>query len=221
MSSKADRKKVNGNGRAGKSGNAAIPGKGTQIIGERLRKLRLAKGWSIREASRRANLSHSFLTLVEDGETEIAVSRLLNLAETYGVFVTEILSDVHDRHPEFQRSGEELAVPFGSDSVKLEFLSGPAWQTQLFRLTLEGGAELTNLNHHGDEALHCVLGRITVTIATQSFDLQKGDTVIVPEFTDHAYYNKHRSRAVIIGSVARVNTDNASDLSDANGRVQP
>jgi transcriptional regulator with XRE-family HTH domain len=216
MSSKTKDEKPTANPR-----NAAPPAKTTRLVGARLRKLRLAKGWSIREASRRANMSHSFLGLVEEGETEIAVSRLLNLAETYGVFATEILADVHDRDPEFRRRGEELAVPFGSESVRLEFLSGPAWQTQLFRLMLEGGAELTNLNHHGDEALHCVLGKMTVTIGEQDFDLQKGDTVIVPEFTDHAYYNRSTTRAVIIGAVARVNTTDSAEHSDANGQVQP
>lgn len=58
-------------------------------LGEALQDARIAHGWSLREASRRAGLSHSHLLRLERGDTatggEVSLATLWHLANAYGV----------------------------------------------------------------------------------------------------------------------------------------
>ena len=179
-------------------------------IGKRLSKLRKAKGWSLRDASERSGLSHSFISMVEKGTSEIAVSRLLRLAEAYSIFIADVLSDVEASRAEFVPANQGLMVPSESKDVELAFLATGAWSIQPFRMTFEAGAVVADLNHHGDEFIHCVSGCIIVTVDGTEFRLSEGDTLTIPEFSDHAYENRSQARARLLGGVSRGEGDKTS-----------
>jgi transcriptional regulator with XRE-family HTH domain len=74
-----------------------------ELVGERLRKLRLDRGLSLQEVCERSGGSFvvSTLSAYERGKRSLSLERLYELATIYGVSPTSIL-DVEDE-PEFQR----------------------------------------------------------------------------------------------------------------------
>lgn len=177
-------------------------------IGSRLRVLRKRLNLSLREAGERAGLSHSFIRLVERGETEIAVSRLIRLAETYNVLVADVLTDATTMTGvEFNPASEAMTVPSHADGVELTYLSTPSWSLQPFRLTIEPGSALDShhddIHHGGDEFLHCVSGQITVAVDQNAYEMAPGDTLVIPEYAAHSYANTGTEPAVLLGAVSR------------------
>lgn len=183
-----------------------------RAIGRRLRALREKAGWSLREAGERSGLSHSFIRMVERGESEIAVSRLLKLAEAYGVFAADVLTDTKTHKAELVLADHPYAVPSATDQVHVAFLSSPSWGLQPFKISLVPGAGMSDLRHHGDEFMHLLEGVAVVRIDGVDYELHPGDTVAVPEYSDHAYHNVGATRAVFLGAV---NRDDARDGRDA------
>ena len=55
------------------------------MLGENLRALRLGAGRSLTEVAEVTQLSPSFLSMVEDGNSDIALGRLLRVTQFYGV----------------------------------------------------------------------------------------------------------------------------------------
>src|SRR4051794_29100787 len=62
-------------------------------IGPRLRRLRRLRGATLNEVAREAGISHSFLSMLERGKADVALSRLARLAAIYGVTLSELFAE--------------------------------------------------------------------------------------------------------------------------------
>ncbi|MBZ0113183.1 MAG: helix-turn-helix domain-containing protein [Thermoanaerobaculia bacterium] len=62
------------------------------ILGLKLKQLRSEHGWTLKEAASRAGLSFSYLSEIEKGKKYPTPSKLLELAETYGVPFDDLVS---------------------------------------------------------------------------------------------------------------------------------
>ncbi|MGH2685342.1 MAG: helix-turn-helix domain-containing protein [Actinomycetota bacterium] len=69
-----------------------------QTTRQRLRALRLARGWSLDELSRRAHIGASTISRIETGHRRIALDQLVSLAKALGASVDDLL----DESPEDQ-----------------------------------------------------------------------------------------------------------------------
>jgi len=61
-------------------------------LAARLKRLRLERGLSLAQLSRATGISSSFLSLVEQAQSDITVGRLIRLAEFYDVELVDLLS---------------------------------------------------------------------------------------------------------------------------------
>jgi len=67
----------------------------TMIVGENIRKLRLEKGWTQKEAAQIfANCSESYFRHIENGQKEISLVRVIEIADLFDVTVSELLEGV-------------------------------------------------------------------------------------------------------------------------------
>ena len=58
-------------------------------LGRRLRELRTSRKLSLAEVAEATSMSPSFLSVVENGQSDITVSRLMRLVQWYGVSVSD------------------------------------------------------------------------------------------------------------------------------------
>jgi transcriptional regulator with XRE-family HTH domain len=174
-----------------------------KAIGERLKRYRLERGLSLREAASAAGLSPSFVSMVERGVAEIAVSRLIRLADVYGVVVADLMDDVHEPTVEFVPAAQAHNIPHPVDGVEVSYLSSPSWTMQPFLVRLRPGASLESLTHATEEFVHCVRGTPTMVVMGQVKELRPGDTLVLPAHSEHTYMNGGSEEAVFVGAVRR------------------
>ncbi len=67
-----------------------------QVIRQRLRSLRVSRGWSLDELSRRAYIGASTISRIETGHRRIALDQLVALARALGTSVDELLAERPD-----------------------------------------------------------------------------------------------------------------------------
>src|SRR4051794_22032981 len=93
-------------------------------IGETLRTLRKDHGLSLGEAAERSGLSRSFIGMVEQGNSEIALSRLIRLADVYGVFIADLFTSIRQTpEPELTHKQDSHRVPLPEDEACVEYLA--------------------------------------------------------------------------------------------------
>lgn len=175
-----------------------IPSSVSRAVGETLRAWRTEAGLSIREVADRSGISLSFISLVERGQTEIAVTRLIRLTDVFGRQISDVLvgaygdqgrgtasSQAADQHP----NHHQWRVYTLANGVEMSYLGSPEWATQPFLIALQPDAIHGPIVHSYKEAVMCLDGEGTMVIDGQPSTLLPGDTINLPANALHAYMN--------------------------------
>jgi quercetin dioxygenase-like cupin family protein len=194
---------TSGNDRFEPEGELADGAGMRHALGTHLRALRQRSGKSLRVAASLAGMSPTFVSLVERGRTEIALSRLVRLADVYDANVADLLAEIERPSVEFVPAAAALAAPRSSGDPKLVYLTSPSWRLQPFRIEIEPGETLESLAHAGEEFAHCTSGVVEMTVDGQTWALHAGDTIVVPPHAPHAYRNRGDVTGVVVGAVSR------------------
>ena len=166
----------------------------TVMVGEKLRAWRQQAGLSIREVAERSGLSVSFISLVERGQTEIAVTRLIRLTDVFGHQLSDVVAgpDVGGREgntPIHAGDGQRARAYRLAKGVEMTYLGDPEWAMQPFLITLRPGAIHGPVMHSYKELIACIDGDVTMVIDGKPRSLDAGATLTLNPNTHHAYMN--------------------------------
>lgn len=160
------------------------------LAGARLRELRRARGLSLREASRRAGLSTSFLSAFERGTAGASVAALQRLTRLYAVTTL----DLFERRPQGERvvrGHERRSLDLEQAGVRIEQLAETAQQLEPQLFTLAAGASSPAYAHAGEEFLYVLDGELTFWIgADERYRLRAGDALTFPSNLPHRWRNR-------------------------------
>ena len=99
-------------------------------LGTRLRSLRAERGLSLSQLEAATSISSSFLSLVESGQSDITISRLVRLADFFDVELNDLVEGSRvDRRPlEVVRDGDGSVLASRAEGVTARFLGHQRWQ---------------------------------------------------------------------------------------------
>jgi transcriptional regulator with XRE-family HTH domain len=172
---------------------------GYRLLGSRLQGLRKMKGLSLQDVANEVNLSRSFLSLVERGQTDLSLSRFSRLTEFYGIHPSELLMELNSSsaEPEAQRIDEARAVERG-EGVDYRVLQEGYPQIVMTRLA--PGARFTDLRAHRGEDFWIVLeGEVTLVYGARERLVPPGTTVRFSGTIPHGLVNASDAPAAALG----------------------
>lgn len=175
-----------------------------QLVGKRLKGLRLRSGVSLREQARMLGISPSSLSAVENGRGGISLKRLQHVALHYDLVVSDLLGP--------QSSGVELGVsppvevtrrgdaaPPGIRRGKGTYYrvlgAGHGHSIQSASVTFEpgGGYEEDAMAHEGEEFVYVVYGDIDLLHGGETYRLAAGESARFTAAAPHAYRNASKT----------------------------
>jgi quercetin dioxygenase-like cupin family protein/DNA-binding XRE family transcriptional regulator len=180
-------------------------------VGLRLRQARERKGISVRELSRRVNLSASLISQVELGKTSPSVGTLYAICSELGLSLDEVFAESATNGrarpgavaPAAVRDDPAFLGPVvrsGSGPV-IQLGSGVTWERLtpvtehdvdfLFVVYEVGGASCPEdqlMRHAGKEYGHVVKGKLGVTIGFDTYELEPGDSISFESTTPHRLF---------------------------------
>jgi len=102
---------------------AAQPDWSAEQLGRRLRELRNARGLRLSDLARTSGLSVSFLSQVEQGQSDIAVGRLMRIAHALQVQLTDLVDLPAVPARRLVRAGERASLPTPTKGLEIELLA--------------------------------------------------------------------------------------------------
>ena len=171
-------------------------------LGAELRRIRTERGLSLRQLASRTGLSSSFLSLVENGESDIAFGRLQRILGALDAGLGDVLP-VTDRARGAARKDDPRHLGFLGRGISVDLLTPPEGADILAgRVHLEPGGAMTDWSTHlTDEWLYVLEGTMTVHYENgEAETLSAGESVLLRAGTPHRASNdgKTESRALSV-----------------------
>jgi transcriptional regulator with XRE-family HTH domain len=121
-------------------------------LGRALRRLRRERGKSLTAVSEATGVSASFLSVVENGRSDITIGRLMRLLAHYEAGIGDLLDGEQARERIVTAAGEQLRLQSPAEGVDLYLLAPDTRRTMMPVLGVhEPGSRLTDLKPHGGE----------------------------------------------------------------------
>ena len=141
----------------------------------------MSKSLSLSDVARETGISASFLSLVENGKSDIAIGRLVRLLSFYEIPVNDVVSHgpAEDTHV---RSGEGRLLPSAQEGISFLLLTSNTKDLMMpMLIEFAPGAQLAEHGSHvGEEFIHVLDGSLRLEL--------KGSPVRVLHAGDSAYY---------------------------------
>jgi transcriptional regulator with XRE-family HTH domain len=147
------------------------------FFGARLRELRLQQGLTLQEVAERSGFSKAFLSRLESGGRQASISAALTLCRIFRVSLSSLFEKaVEDSPCTIIRAAE--AVEKSAKGLKYAPLSDAArmFNVQPMRVKVSPQRRGDEHYHHeGEEWIYVLRGRLTLSIAGSTYDLEEGD----------------------------------------------
>ncbi len=171
-------------------------------LGSRLRRLRQGRGLSLTDVAHGTGISASFLSMVEKGQSDITVSRLMRLVHWFGVSIADLVQEPDPAAVQVVRSDQRRSLRLPDEGISIEMLTtdGAHRMLPVVNVYAAGGAMAEPARHEGEEFVIVLEGRVELTVGdAQPIELGPGDSAHYRSDVPHAFRNVGRREARFIG----------------------
>jgi transcriptional regulator with XRE-family HTH domain len=161
-------------------------------LGARLRALRKARRLSLSEVAEKTQISTSFLSLVENGKSDITIGRLTRLVEFYGVAIADLLPAPPPAESHIIRHDELRLLHSPAEGIDVYLLVGDTSQTMMpMFLEFKPGAGLAEYGSHlGEEFVYVLEGELALEVGNgEPKLLRPGDSAYYRADQPHLFRN--------------------------------
>lgn len=151
-------------------------------IGNNIRLIRQKTGLTVTQAAALADLTKSTLSKIETGQVSPPISTLVRIAKALGVELATFFIQ-HETRPAVAHTPAGRGRTLTRDGSKFGYayealaLDMPGKLAEPFLLTINPGDPTGHFKHSGQEFIHMLAGRMTFTIASQTYNLARGDSL--------------------------------------------
>jgi len=172
-------------------------------LGERLRKLRKARGLTLAQLAERVGKSEGYLSRLERGQVNPSLSTLKRIADVLGRPVVQLLDDVVLPLARAAQDGGHRRL-IVSPELEYVILSAPNDRFALFKVILAkgGSSGAEPYCHQGLEAGIVLKGKVRITVGGKSFVLEAGDSITYRSDFPHRFENVGDEQAIGIWVVS-------------------
>ncbi len=162
------------------------------LVGESLRRIRQGRGLSLNEVAAGTGISPSFLSLVENGRSDITIGRLTRLVEYFKISINDLLPSPEAAEADVVRASERRLIHSPAEGIDVYMLGVDTRRTMMpMLLVFEPGAKLAEYGRHpGEEFIHVMEGTLGLTlIGSEPRILEAGDSAYYPGDRSHLFTN--------------------------------
>lgn len=172
-------------------------------IGERIKTLRKDRRWTLQELGRRAGVSISALSKIENAQVAASFDTLLKIARGFGLGFDAMLNSASGRLSagRLTTTRDGTGVFFSTDMYEYQVHSADLRQKHMIPLHMEVKARrLSDItrwsSHEGEEFIYVLQGNVELhTELYAPVRLKTGDSAYIDSKMAHAFLNRGNGKA--------------------------
>lgn len=146
-------------------------------FGARLKELRLRRGWTLQELAARSGLSRAFLSRLESGNRQASIAAALTLSRIFDVSMASLFDSPVDETPcVIVRAADAQEKTINGLKYTPLSYAGKSFNLQPLRVKVSPSRRGNEHYHHdGEEWVYVLSGKLTLSLAGRTYDLEPGD----------------------------------------------
>ncbi|KPQ21856.1 MULTISPECIES: cupin domain-containing protein [unclassified Halomonas] len=161
-------------------------------VGASLRSLRKQRGISQRELAKLCGVTHSSLSLIEQGKVSPSVSSLKKILNAFSISVGDFFTmDLDSQEQVFYSADELVDIASGDISYKLVGANRPNRALAFMVENYQPGADTGQamIAHYGEEAGFVIEGEIEIIVGSTARRLGPGESYYFKTSVPHRFRN--------------------------------
>jgi quercetin dioxygenase-like cupin family protein len=154
---------------------------------------------TIADVAKATQISASFLSLVENGKSDITIGRVMRLVQFYGVSLTDLMPPTLRSDPHIIRKDEHRRLRSPEEGMEVHMLTPESDRGMMPMLLVfePGGGRKDYSLHAGDEFVYVLEGELVLELEGSSpARLTAGDSAYYPGDRPHLWHNASSSRSL-------------------------
>lgn len=173
-------------------------------LGEKIKTIRIEKGWSLKDLSRRSGISAAAIHKIESNGITPTITTMMKISDALGkklsIFLEESLEEndayltkLNKREPIFTfKKGLDLQ---GISAKKYgKFIMTAAYAT----VNVGASSGKKSMSHRGEELVYCLKGKMEFKIDKKTYFLKPGDSLHFRTHLNHGWRNAGNIPAKLI-----------------------
>lgn len=176
---------------------------GTVMLGEKIRKIRSEKDMSLRDLAEKTGLTPSFLSQVERDLTEPSITSLRKISGALDVPIFFFLLEPDDTSPVIRKDKRKV-LQLPESNLTYELLSPnleKSMEIMVARLKPGAASCETPLSHPGEECIVVLEGTMEITVGSDTYVLEEGDSIYYHSAVPHILKNVGKSELVFLSAI--------------------
>jgi transcriptional regulator with XRE-family HTH domain len=185
-------------------------------IGQNIKKLRLAKGITLKNVADATGLSVSFLSLVENGKSGISLANLQKILKCYDTSLHGFIDKTEEGRKVVKsdksrvvRAEEAKRIYSYADDAKVMSLVNEPRSKKIWPglFIMDPDTTIGPFNHAGEEFSYVIQGKFEVTLVntetgeTEKYIITEGDTIYYHSTFLHTYVNLSKHKSIFLAAV--------------------
>jgi transcriptional regulator with XRE-family HTH domain len=174
--------------------------RGSEAIGEGIRRERLRRGLTLAQLATRVNLTVSALSQIERGESDPSNSSLRRIGQAFDVPMFQFLIGTVQREIVVRRD-RRTKMTFPDRALEYELVSADtSGEFEVLSLALAPGGSTGAVptSHASEECAVVLRGDVIAEVAGQEYGLESGDSIKIHRELLHRFMNRSDTEAQIL-----------------------
>lgn len=174
--------------------------RGTETIGEGIRRERLRRGLTLAQLATQVNLTVSAVSQIERGASDPSISSLRRISQAFDIPMFQFLVGTVQREI-VVRKDRRTKMTFADRALEYELVSADtSGELEVLSLTIApGGSTGAAPNSHASEECSVVLrGEVVAEVAGQLYELSAGDSIKIHRALLHRFMNRSDTEAELL-----------------------
>jgi transcriptional regulator with XRE-family HTH domain len=167
-------------------------------VSDKIKFYRKEKNKTLKDLSEETGLSASFLSQVERGESNLAITSLNKIAEALNLHITDFFTPQYTE--DFKISPDKME-PFKIERSDQEFFHASSEfkdrKLDNYIINVYPNNYSESSSHEGEEMYYVLEGEITFYVNDKKYVLKKGEIIHYPSSIKHHYINESEETAKI------------------------
>jgi len=175
-------------------------------IYQKIKQLRFEHGMTLKELSKKTDLSVSFLSQIERGNSSLAITSLKRIADAFGVKMIYFFEEPENVNYAVKKEDQKPFKIESSESTYIRLSSDfTDKKIEPLLITMQPHQKDKELvKHPGEEFYYVLKGAVLISVDQNEYYLREGDAIHFPSTHLHMWENPLDQETVILSVVTPV-----------------